>query len=126
MDSIMFKRGKDPRKSMGVGKINYYHVDDIQITVVDEQRNPVGQKNIPIDLAPKFIEKIVDERKIDFDIIIQMFSEFGNYIRVELYSIKIHFLINRPDGVVAYRKDQMYDKTIIYRDKYYQLPNGRA
>ena len=127
MEGIMFQRGKDPRKTMGVGAVNYTQVDEIRIEIYDENRNRVGATDLPKEKAKKFIEKIVDERKIDFDIIIGMFPEYGNYIRVELYTVKVSFLVRDPGGKRnELSKRQMYGRTIIYDGQYYELPDGRA
>ena len=131
MESINFERGKDPRRSMGVGVVNYIEIERIFLKVVDRTNNVLDKGMMSTENGHLFFQKVVNQRIIDWDLIAATFPHLESDMRAQLCKVQITFLGPRGQGIgtgshPAYFRFQVAGRTIHYHGEFYDLPEKKS
>ena len=127
MKGIMFQKGKDPHRSMGVGVANFIEIERIFVKVLYINNEPLDQKMMPVETGHRFFQKVVDQRIIDWDLVVETFPHLEMELKAQLCKVKFTFLGSK-NGLGAhptYLRLQIAGKTIHYNGKFYDLPERK-
>lgn len=127
MEGIKFERGKDPRRTMEVGVASYIEIERIFVKVLYMNNEQLDKGMMSVETGHRFFQKVVDQRIIDWDLVVETFPHLEMELKAQLCKVKFTFLGPKSDlgAHPTYLRLQIAGKTIHYNGKFYDLPERK-
>ena len=130
MGGINFERGKGVAETLKIGIKSFINIERIFIKIYGEGGEMADKGSLEIEDGHRFFEKVVNEAKIDWDIIKDRFPENVEGLKNKGFKVQIMFLGPMVEGSrrgshPAYFKFQVAGRTIHYQGKFYDLPETK-